>query len=81
MLHKRELRSVLVEAGPTLGSAMLKAGLIDELAVFTAPKILGDGQNFVEAIGIDSITKALELKSIENKTFGMDSFTRYQVVA
>lgn len=79
-LHKREIRSVLVEAGPTLGSAMLKAGLIDELAVFTAPKILGDGQNFVEAIGVDSITDALELKPIENKTFGMDSFTRYQVV-
>ena len=80
-LHKREIRSVLVETGPTLGSAMLRAGLIDELAVFTAPKIIGDGQNFVEAIGIDSITDALKLKPIENKTFGLDSFTRYQVVA
>jgi diaminohydroxyphosphoribosylaminopyrimidine deaminase/5-amino-6-(5-phosphoribosylamino)uracil reductase len=79
-LHKREIRSVLVEAGPTLGSAMLKAGLIDELAVFRAPKILGEGQSFIEPIGIDSITDALELKPIENKTFGMDSFTRYQVV-
>jgi diaminohydroxyphosphoribosylaminopyrimidine deaminase/5-amino-6-(5-phosphoribosylamino)uracil reductase len=79
VLNKKEIRSVLVEAGPALGSAMLKAGLIDELAIFTAPKILGDGQSFIEPIGIDSIADALELKPIENKTFEMDSFTRYQV--
>ncbi len=60
---------------------MLKAGFIDELAVFTAPKILGAGQSFVESIGIDSITHALELKPIENQNFGTDSFIRYQVGA
>ena len=71
---------MLVEAGPTLGSAMLKAGIIDELAVFTAPKISGDGQNFVESLGIESITDALQLEPIENRSFGFDVFTRYQVL-
>ena len=80
-LHRKEIRSVLVEAGPTLGSAMLKAGFIDELAVFTAPKILGAGQSFVESIGIESIASALKLKPIENQNFGTDSFIRYQVGA
>ena len=80
-LHTKEIRSVMVEAGPTLGSAMLKAGLIDELAIFTAPKILGAGQDFVTEIGIDSITDALELTPIENRNFGSDSFIRYQVGA
>ncbi len=79
-LHKREIRSVLVEAGPALGSALIKAGLIDELAVFTAPKLLGEGPSFLGAIGIDSIDKALQLAPIESKTFGTDSFTRYQFV-
>ena len=78
-LQNKEIRSVLVEAGPALGSAMLSAGFIDELAIFTAPKILGDGQNFVGSIGIDSITDALELQLIESKTFNSDLFARYQV--
>jgi len=79
-LHKREIRSVLVEAGPALGSALIKAGLIDELAVFTAPKLLGEGPSFLGAIGIDSIDKALQLTPFESKTFGTDSFTRYQLI-
>lgn len=79
-LHKREIRSVLVEAGPTLGSALIKAGLIDELAVFTAPKLLGEGASFLGAIGIDSIDKALQLEPIQSKTFGTDFFTRYQFI-
>jgi diaminohydroxyphosphoribosylaminopyrimidine deaminase/5-amino-6-(5-phosphoribosylamino)uracil reductase len=80
-LHAKDIRSILVEAGPTLGSAMLKTGLIDELAIFTAPKILGAGQDFVTEIGIDSITNALELTPIENRNFGSDIFVRYQVGA
>ena len=80
-LHEREIRSVLVEAGPALGSAMFKAGLIDELAIFTAPKILGAGQDFVSDIGIDSITDALRLTPIENRNFSGDIFVRYQVGA
>ena len=78
-MHKKEIRSVMVEAGPTLGSAMLKAGLIDELAVFTAPKLLGAGPSFLSSIGIESIDQALQLKPIESKTFGDDLFTRYQI--
>lgn len=80
-LHKREIRSVLVEAGPALGSAMLKAGFIDELAIFTAPKLLGDGQNFLGSIGIDSITDALQLELIEHRAINSDLFTRYQVIS
>ncbi|MEM6333763.1 MAG: bifunctional diaminohydroxyphosphoribosylaminopyrimidine deaminase/5-amino-6-(5-phosphoribosylamino)uracil reductase RibD [Planctomycetota bacterium] len=34
--------NVLIEAGPTLVSAMLGDGLIDELMVFVAPKVIGD---------------------------------------
>lgn len=79
-LHKREIRSVLVEAGPALGSALINVGLIDELAVFTAPKLLGEGPSFLGSIGVDSIDKALQLTLIESKTFGADTFTRYQFI-
>ncbi len=40
-LGSRGLRSVLVEAGPTLSSAFIAAGLADELCAFIAPLIIG----------------------------------------
>jgi diaminohydroxyphosphoribosylaminopyrimidine deaminase/5-amino-6-(5-phosphoribosylamino)uracil reductase len=37
-----ECNEVLVEAGPALNGAFLKAGLVDELLVYLAPHLLGD---------------------------------------
>ena len=34
---------VLLECGPRLGAAWLEEGLVDELAIFIAPRVLGDG--------------------------------------
>ena len=41
-LSLRGLHEVMVEAGPTLAGAFLKAGLVDEVLVYMAPKLLGD---------------------------------------
>ena len=79
-LKKREIVSVLVEAGATLGTALLKAGLIDEIAIFTAPKLLGTGASFISDLGITNIANAVELKLIESQSFAGDLFNRYQVV-
>ena len=78
-LNSRDIVSVLVEAGPTLGSAMLKAGLIDEIAIFTAPKLLGSGTSFLADIGITNIAQALELELLDSKVFDGDLFSRYRV--
>jgi diaminohydroxyphosphoribosylaminopyrimidine deaminase/5-amino-6-(5-phosphoribosylamino)uracil reductase len=43
VLAVREINEVLVEAGATLSGALLAAGLIDELVIYMAPQILGDG--------------------------------------
>jgi diaminohydroxyphosphoribosylaminopyrimidine deaminase/5-amino-6-(5-phosphoribosylamino)uracil reductase len=40
-LRRQEIRSILVEGGPTLAAAFLEAGEVDRLAVFTAPISLG----------------------------------------
>jgi diaminohydroxyphosphoribosylaminopyrimidine deaminase/5-amino-6-(5-phosphoribosylamino)uracil reductase len=79
-LHNQNIVNVLVEAGPTLGTALFKAGLIDELAIFTAPKLLGSGQSFIDDFGTKTISEALQLKLIESKEFDGDIFNRYQVV-
>jgi diaminohydroxyphosphoribosylaminopyrimidine deaminase/5-amino-6-(5-phosphoribosylamino)uracil reductase len=40
-LGRREILSVLLEAGATLNSAALSAGIVDKLRVFIAPKLAG----------------------------------------
>jgi len=41
-LGKREILSVLLEAGPTLNSTALSAGVVHKLALFYAPKFAGE---------------------------------------
>ncbi len=42
-LAKLSLNEILVEAGSSLGGALIQAGLVDELIVYMAPSILGTG--------------------------------------
>ena len=41
-LGRREILSVLLEAGPTLNGAALAAGIVHKLFLFYAPKIAGE---------------------------------------
>jgi diaminohydroxyphosphoribosylaminopyrimidine deaminase/5-amino-6-(5-phosphoribosylamino)uracil reductase len=72
---------VLVEAGPTFGSAMLAAGLIDEIVIYIAPAILGSGLNSVADLGIKSIDEKLQLSLISQEVFDQDIKITYQVEA
>lgn len=42
LLAKRQVNSIWVEAGASLAGALLQAGLVDELILYIAPKLLGD---------------------------------------
>ena len=42
-LAEREINEVQVEAGATLAGALLTAGLLDELVLYLAPHLMGDG--------------------------------------
>lgn len=42
-LAARSVNEVLVECGPTLAGALLQQGQVDELVLYVAPKLLGDG--------------------------------------
>jgi diaminohydroxyphosphoribosylaminopyrimidine deaminase/5-amino-6-(5-phosphoribosylamino)uracil reductase len=58
-LHRSERRHVLLEGGPTLAAAFLRAGLVDEVVAYLAPALLGSGAAAVGDLGITSITGAL----------------------
>jgi diaminohydroxyphosphoribosylaminopyrimidine deaminase/5-amino-6-(5-phosphoribosylamino)uracil reductase len=72
VLHEREIRSVLVEAGPTLTSAFLAAGLVDRVVAYVAPALLGEGRSAVEGIGVGTIGQALRLDDVDVDVIGRD---------
>jgi len=42
-LAQQEINEVLLEAGPTLAGSALTSGLVDELVIYVAPHLMGDG--------------------------------------
>jgi len=63
-LAEHEINDVWVEAGAGFNGAMLKAGLIDELIIYMAPRLLGDS-----ARGMFSVPSLTELAAGWNLTF------------
>ena len=68
-LGRREILSVLLEAGPTLNGAALAAGIVQKLVLFYAPKIAGTG-NVPLALAQNLALPALQHVSIDR--FGPD---------
>ena len=71
-LAGREVRHVLVEGGPTLAAAFLRAGLVDEIHAYVAPVLLGAGRAAIGDLGIQSITGALRLQTVHVQPLGPD---------
>ena len=71
-LFDRDVRRVLLEGGPTLAAAFLRAGLVDEAVVHLAPKLLGAGPSLVTDLGISGIGSALSFSIADLTTLGGD---------
>jgi diaminohydroxyphosphoribosylaminopyrimidine deaminase/5-amino-6-(5-phosphoribosylamino)uracil reductase len=79
VLGSYKLNQVLVEAGPGLGSALLEAGIIDEVVIYQAPIALGAGPTWLEDIGIGTLADAQKLELISSEVCGRDVKSRYRV--
>jgi diaminohydroxyphosphoribosylaminopyrimidine deaminase/5-amino-6-(5-phosphoribosylamino)uracil reductase len=73
------MNQVLVEAGPTFGSALLAEGLIDEIILYQAPKILGSGSNFISDLGINTLSDHIALELISTEQLGDDIKSHYRI--
>ena len=71
-LFDRDVRRVLLEGGPTLAAAFLRAGLVDEAVVHLAPTLLGDGPPLVGDLGIHTMADALSLSIVAVTPMGGD---------
>lgn len=57
-LYAQGVRHLLLEGGPTLISAFLRANLVDEIFWYQAPLLLGAGRRGVGELGITSLSGA-----------------------
>lgn len=73
------VNQVLVEAGPILGSALMAAGVIDEVVIYQAPIVFGEGKSWLEGIGVSTIADARHLTLISSQAIGPDIKSRYRV--
>lgn len=71
-LADRGIESLMVEGGARVITAFLRAQLVDELAIFLAPKILGAGRQAVESLDIDRVEHALGTSNITYERLGDD---------
>jgi diaminohydroxyphosphoribosylaminopyrimidine deaminase / 5-amino-6-(5-phosphoribosylamino)uracil reductase len=60
-LGQREINELHVEAGFKLNGSLLNAGVVDELLVYTAPKLLGPGMGMANTAPLAQLADALQL--------------------
>ncbi|HHY91417.1 MAG TPA: bifunctional diaminohydroxyphosphoribosylaminopyrimidine deaminase/5-amino-6-(5-phosphoribosylamino)uracil reductase RibD, partial [Clostridiales bacterium] len=73
-LGRLQIDSVLLEGGSTLNASALQEGIVDKVAAFIAPKILG-GENAKTPVGgrgKDFVREAFRLENIRVETIGED---------
>ncbi len=82
MLHdlaRREVNELHVEAGHKLNGSFIREGLVDELLVYLAPKLLGMGQGVASFGPLQSLLDATELKFMSTEMVGSDLRIRARV--
>ena len=71
-LVRRQVNELHVEAGHQLNGSLLKAGLVDELLVYLAPKMLGTGRGMAAFGPLERLADGLELEFAECTPVGPD---------
>ncbi len=72
-LARREINEVHLECGATLAGAMLRAGLIDELIIYMAPLLLGDGaRGLFHLPGLTRMSERIPLDILDIRAIDRD---------
>jgi diaminohydroxyphosphoribosylaminopyrimidine deaminase / 5-amino-6-(5-phosphoribosylamino)uracil reductase len=77
LLAQRGITRLMVEGGPTVAAALIAADLVDEAALFHAPKLVGPGG--VNALGDLTVSDLTQrLKPVASETVGADRHDLYE---
>jgi diaminohydroxyphosphoribosylaminopyrimidine deaminase/5-amino-6-(5-phosphoribosylamino)uracil reductase len=72
LAKERGFNELLIESGPTFGTALLRANLIDEIVLFQAPTLLGSGTPSIGDLGITNIAARLDFEISDVEVIGAD---------
>lgn len=76
-LYARGQRHVLIEGGPVVAAAALDAGVVDEVLLYLAPKLLGAGLPALAGGTVGTIAEAHSAELREVRQCGPDIRARY----
>lgn len=80
-LGERQIDSILLEGGGTLNESALRAGIVNEIKAFIAPKIFGGtGKSPVDGTGINTPDEAYRLLAYDITTIENDILISYKVL-
>jgi diaminohydroxyphosphoribosylaminopyrimidine deaminase/5-amino-6-(5-phosphoribosylamino)uracil reductase len=71
-LARREVNELHVEAGHKLNGSLLREGLVDELLVYLAPKLIGMGRDMANFGPLAELAHALPLQFVSAQPIGPD---------
>jgi diaminohydroxyphosphoribosylaminopyrimidine deaminase / 5-amino-6-(5-phosphoribosylamino)uracil reductase len=71
-LFSRNIRRVIVEGGPTLASAFVAAGLVDDYLIYLAPTLLGGPNLSLRDIAVGTIADQKKLQLLRLDRLGDD---------
>lgn len=71
-MARRGIHTVLLEGGPALAGAFLRAGLVDRIIWYTAPALMGAGHPAVADLGVGTIGDIVRLELLDIQRVGDD---------
>lgn len=71
-LFARGVRHVLLEGGPTVAAAFVRAGVVDAVRWYVAPALLGAGPSALGDAGMSTVSEALRLQVLDVARVGAD---------
>ena len=73
LLASRGITRVMVETGPILAAAFLRAGYVDEAVIFRSPTTIGpEGIDALDGMRLSAVTEAPMFKAIDSEILGAD---------
>lgn len=75
-LAQQEMNEVMLEAGATLFSGFIEAGLVDELQLFVAPKFMGSSARSLLALPFSTMSESLAVDIADVQAVGKDWWLR-----
>ena len=81
-LASQGIETLMLEGGATLNFAMIKEGLIDEIRICVAPKVVGgvNAKTLFDGEGFDTMDEGVNLELTDSYTLGKDLILIYKVL-